>query len=87
MRTIEEFAEALVQRYRGQLTPSTAGSIVADDLAAGEYEVAAISVVELGPVSRQEIDELEQLAATFEYSRDREIAERVIAKRRKQLAA
>lgn len=85
MRTIQEFAHDLVQRYSGQMDPASA-QMIAEDCAAGEFEVAAISVIEDAPVSASDVDELERLAADFD-AVDRDIATRVIAKRRKQFAA
>lgn len=85
MRTVEEFAAALVQRYAGDLDPANR-RITESDLASGEFEVAAISVIEMAPVTPAEVDELEQIAAGFD-SVDRGVALRVVAKRRSDFAA
>lgn len=76
MRTIDEFAKYLVDRYDSAGQDITYGAFQA-----GEFEVAAICIIEDAPVTAEDIDELERLAAEF-HDLDREIAERVIAKRR-----
>lgn len=84
MRTVEVFAAALIERYSGDVEPSAAADI-AEDFAAGEFDVAAISVVEVAPVAVAEVDELERLAASFDAAGQR-AARDVIAKRRSQFA-
>lgn len=59
---------------------------VIDAINAGEAELAAVTVVEMAPVTVDDLDELERLAIDFDHV-DRPIAEEVIAKRRKELAA
>lgn len=85
MRTIEEFAHALVERYTGSFDASDA-RIIPGALRAGEFEVVAISVIEDVDVSKDDIDELERLAVDFDPV-DRDVAARVIAKRRNMDAA
>ena len=61
-----------------------AAQMAYEDLEAGEFEVAAISVVEMAPVSEDEIDELMSLAAQFE-GVDAEVAPLVAQKARQRL--
>lgn len=72
----------MLDKHRSSVDPA-AFEIAQDAFRAGEFEVAAISIVEDAPASADELRELELLAAVFDPP-DREIAERVIAKRRKQ---
>lgn len=73
MRSIEEFATALVRKYPRE-------TMAAEDLAAGEFEVAAISIVEAAEVTAAEVAELERLAAGFD-DVDRRAAAAVLAER------
>ena len=73
---VEDFARRILGKYE---------SVMAyEDLEAGEFEVAAISVVEMAPVSEDEIDELMSLAAQFE-GVDAEVAPLVAQKARQRL--
>ena len=86
MRTIEQFADALIAQYGPVLDPKAA-EIIAIDYAAGEYAVAAISVIEIAPrVSKADLDELEVLSTAFDEP-DRRAARSVIVTQRKRLAA
>lgn len=85
MRTTEEFAKQLVDNYAAELGAEN-HRVLVEEIGAGEFEVAAICVVEDAPVSNEEIDELERISAQFDHV-DRPIADRVIAKRRRELAA
>lgn len=75
VRSIGEFAEALVQQHEAEVP------MAVDDYRAGEFEVAAISIVEVADVTAADIDELETLAAGFN-DVDRRAATAVITKRR-----
>lgn len=83
--TIKAFVTDLLDRYLGDLDP-TATKFINGDFLAGEYETAAIMMIEDGPVSRADVDEFERLIPQLDEI-DRPIAQRVIAKRRKQLVA
>lgn len=85
MSTIREFITDLVGRHVGDLD-ATAARLINDELAAGEYETAAIMMVDEGPVSIADVDQFEALVSQLD-DFDQTIAQRVIAKRRKQLAA
>jgi hypothetical protein len=65
MRTIAEFAEHLVGRYADELGADN-HRVLVGDVGAGEFEVAAICVMEDASVSAEEIDELERLSADFD---------------------
>lgn len=78
---VKQFAAHLVERYADTMDPAAA-ELVRGDLAAGEWESAAIVVIEDAPdVSAVDITRLKILAADFDDT-DREIALRVVAKRR-----
>ena len=77
---VDRFARTLLAKYRDRLD-GAAWEIANDAYRAGEFEVAAICLVEDAPASADEVNELEGLAASFD-AVDREVARRAIAKRR-----
>lgn len=85
MSSIKDFATGLMDRYLGDLDVNAA-FFVTSPYAAGEFEAAAISIIEDAPVTLADVDELERLAVEFD-AVDKKVADIVIAKRRKQLAA
>ena len=85
MSTIESFITDLMGRRGGELD-ATGARLIADELAAGEYETAAILMIDAGPVTISDVDEFETLIAQLDEV-DRQIARRVVIKRRAQLAA
>ena len=80
MTTISEFITVLVDRYAGELEPIQREFILGD-FEAGEFDAAAIMMIEDGPVSAADVDEFERLLPQLAHL-DRKIAQRVIAKRR-----
>lgn len=85
MSAIESFVRDLMGR-RGDELDVAGAQMINDELAAGEYETAAILMVEAGPVTIGDIEAFERLVPQFD-DIDAQIARRVIAKRRAQLAA
>lgn len=85
MSTVQDFITGLVDRYLDDLDP-TAAKFIHGDFLAGEFDTEAIMMIEDGPVSADDIDEVERLVPQLD-DLDRQVAVRVIAKRRKQLAA
>lgn len=80
--SVKHFARYILDRYQ-EVMDEDAYWATCDDLAAGEFEVAAISAVEMAPVTAAEVDAFEVLAREF-YGIDAKIAQRVIAKIRQR---
>lgn len=86
MSSIEDFAAELLRRYGADLKAG-ARRIIEGDFHAGEWEVAAIFVIEVAAnVTPQELAELAAFAADFDPI-DAKVAALVIAKRRGSCAA
>lgn len=83
--TVKDFITDLVDRFLADLDP-TAAKFIHGDFLAGEFDTAAIMMIEDGPVTNRDIDEFERLVPQLD-DVDRPIALRAIAKRRAQLAA
>lgn len=86
MSALKEFVADLMDRYLEDLD-ETAAKFIYDDFIAGEYETASITTIEAAPISDRELATFEKLAADHFDGVDVEIARRVVAKRRKQLAS
>ncbi len=84
---VEEFARRILKKYEGVMD-ADAAQCAYEDLDAGEFEVGAISAVEIAPVNDDEIDELLKLSKErFDWPLDVEIAARVAEKARQRLRA
>lgn len=79
MRTIAQLCDAAFRSAQPHL-PTALASDIASDIAAGEYEVAMITLVEAAPVavSVADVHEFERVARDFD-AVDGPIARRVIA--------
>lgn len=83
MTTLENLARAALHAAAAEL-PEEVIRDVEDDLAAGEHEIAMITLVEVAPslVSAADVAQLEQLATDFDPV-DARVAERVVSKWRR----
>lgn len=82
MRTLQELASDLVGRALPTLGIESA-RVLADDLAAGEYEAAAISALHRVPdiATQRDLDELATMAVGFD-PRNRELADNLVVRLR-----
>lgn len=85
MTVAAQFADRLLAKYEGVMDAVDFGAI-SDDLRAGEDLVAAISVVEMAPVTAAEIDELVEMSEGFD-ALNQQITGLVAAKARQRIHA
>lgn len=85
MTVAAQFADRLLAKYEGVMDAVDFGTI-SDDLRAGEDLVAAISVVEMAPVTAAEIDELVEMSESFD-ALNQQITGLVAAKARQRIHA